>query len=74
MPRVRDRMLTFFALSYLISIFAHLKLCLAAANHNFKWAKITHNCLIWDQSIVTFDVQTHILLPIAAIWSAHKIQ
>ena len=40
------------ALPFLIEIFTHLKLCLAAATNNFKWAKITHissTCLIWDQ-------------------------
>ena len=29
--------------------FAHLKLCLAAATHNFKWVKNGDIWLIWDQ-------------------------
>ena len=45
--------------SYLIGIFSHLKLCLADAIHNFKWAKIIQ---IWkkidvnDFEILLFDV------------------
>ena len=42
--------------SYLISIFTHLKLCLATAIHNFKWVKITHIFLIWDQRFANLDV------------------
>ena len=34
----------------LSEIFTHLKLCLATAIHNFKWVKIYHSCLIWDQT------------------------
>ena len=30
----------------LISIFSHLKLWLATANHNFKWLKMNNICLI----------------------------
>ena len=26
------------------------------ATHNFKWVKITHICLIWDQSFANLDV------------------
>ena len=29
-----------FALSYMLWIFTHLKLCLAFATHNIKWVKI----------------------------------
>ena len=38
------------------SISSHLKLCLAAAIHNFKWVKIAHVCLIWDQAFANIDV------------------
>ena len=31
--------------------FLNLKLCLASATHNFKWVKIAHICLIWDQTL-----------------------
>ena len=34
--------------------FIHLKLCLATGIHNFKWVKITHICLIWDDTFVNF--------------------
>ena len=30
--------------------FTHLKLCPASATHNFKWVKITHSCLVSDQT------------------------
>ena len=43
-------------LIYLIKIFTHLKLCLAAAIHNFKWVNITRICLIWDQIFENLDV------------------
>ena len=33
-------------LSYIISIFTHLKLCLSTATHNFKWVKILDICFI----------------------------
>ena len=33
-------------------IFTHLKLGLATATHNFKWVKITHICLIWNNHIM----------------------
>ena len=33
--------ITLVALSYIIWIFTHLKLCLATAIHNFKWVEIT---------------------------------
>ena len=39
---------TLLALSPLI--FTHLQLCLATATHNFKWVKIAHLCIIWDQT------------------------
>ena len=38
------------ASSYLIVIYTHLNLCVATLNYNFKWVKIAHICLIWDQS------------------------
>ena len=38
----------------------HLKLFLATATDNFKWMKITHICLIWDQSFANIDVQAYI--------------
>ena len=50
-----------------ILIFTHLKLCLATAIHNFKWVKITHICLIRDQTFTNFDVLTLVSFPIAAI-------
>ena len=31
-------------------IFTNLKLCLATATHSFKWVKIAHICLIWDET------------------------
>ena len=35
----------------------HLKLCLAAVTHIFKWVKITPNmCLIWEQNCVNLNV------------------
>ena len=39
-----------------LTIFTHLKLCLATVTDNLKWQKIrpTHICLIWDQT--NFDV------------------
>ena len=37
-------------------IFTNLKLCLATASHNFKWVKIAHICLIWDQTLANFIV------------------
>ena len=43
-------------------MFTHLKLCLATASHNFKWMKITDNCLTYDQAIANLDVQTRILM------------
>ena len=43
-------------LNKLIEIFNHLMLCLATASHNIKWLKITHICLIWDQTFTDFDV------------------
>ena len=36
--------------SYLTSIPAHLKLCLATVIHNVKWVEGTHICVIWDQT------------------------
>ena len=33
-------------LNLIILFFAHLKLYLATATHNFKWVKITHMCLL----------------------------
>ena len=36
------RLLTLCPASNLSLLFTHLKLCLAAATHNFKWVKITH--------------------------------
>ena len=49
------------------SIFTHLKLCVATATHNFKWAKITHICLFWDQQFANLDVEALISFPITAI-------
>ena len=31
-------------------IVTHSNLCLATAIHKLQWVKITHNCLIWDQT------------------------
>ena len=42
--------------SNLIYFFTHLKLCFATATHNFKWVKISHICLIWDQKFLNLDV------------------
>ena len=42
--------LTLILLGKFILIFNHLRLCLATAIHNLKWLKITHICLIWDQT------------------------
>ena len=36
-------------------------LCLATATHNIKWAKITHICLIWDQTFANLDVQDQLV-------------
>ena len=36
--------------------FTHLKLGVATATHNFKWVKITHICVIWDQQFANLDV------------------
>ena len=36
--------------------FLNLKLCLATATHSFKWAEITHICLIWDETLASLDV------------------
>ena len=41
--------LTLFSLGYLIQIFTH-------AIHNFKWVKITHMCLLWEQTIANHGV------------------
>ena len=34
----------------------HLKLCLATATDNFKWVKMTHICLIWDQTFANLEI------------------
>ena len=31
------------------------KLCLTTMTHNFKWVKIIHICLIWDQTFTNLD-------------------
>ena len=41
-------------ISYLI--FTIIKLCLANATNNFKWLKITHICVISDQTLANLDV------------------
>ena len=33
----------------------HLKLCLATATHNFKWVKITHIFVVWEQKFENID-------------------
>ena len=48
--------LTLEALNQIIRIFTLLQLCLATTTHNFKWVKITHICLIWDQRFANIDV------------------
>ena len=35
-------------LNEMIYIFTHLKLCVATATHNFKWAKNPYIWWIWD--------------------------
>ena len=50
-----------------IEILTHLKLCLATATHNFKWVKIIHIYLLWNETFANFDVLTHILFTINAI-------
>ena len=54
--KILDDGLIIYPLSYLILIFTYLKLCLTTATHNFKWVKITHMCLIWDQTFANLDV------------------
>ena len=44
-------LLTFCPLNCLILIPPYLKLCLATANHNFRWGEITHIRLVWDEKI-----------------------
>ena len=58
---------------YLISIFTHLKLCLASATHNFKWVKITHVCLIWDITKWNPHVKTLFYFVKPSDWSANKV-
>ena len=56
-------------------MFTDLKLGLATMTQNFKWVKITHICLIWDQTFANIDVDTLISLPITmitVIWTASK--
>ena len=48
-------------MSYRIYIFTHLKLCLATGTHNFKWVKITHVCLIWDQTCAVCEFGASLL-------------
>ena len=49
--------------SKLISLkFHRLTSCLATATHNFKWVKINHICLIWDQTLANLDVNTHFIV------------
>ena len=43
-------------LSYFILFVNNLRLCLATAIRNLKWLKITHICLIWDQTCAYRDV------------------
>ena len=54
-------------ISYLIYFFSHVKLCLATAIYNFKWAKITDICVIWDQTFTNSDVKTLISLPMIIV-------
>ena len=66
--------LTIYPLRYLILISTHLKLCLAIATHNFKWLKITHNCLIWDETFANLDVWTLIYFTITVFfWSTNNM-
>ena len=53
-------------------IFTHLKLCLTTPTHSFKCVKIIHICLIWDQTFLNLDVETHISFPISVNWSTNK--
>ena len=46
--------LTLYPLS-LFYILTHLKLCLAAANHNFRRVRISHICSIWGQIFSIID-------------------
>ena len=57
---VRKGRLTLFPLRYLFKIFTHLKLCLAAAIHNFKWVEIPYICLIFVTKKI-FMFKTHSL-------------
>ena len=49
-------LLTLKSLNYVTYILTDLKLCLAASIHNFKWEKMTHIWLFWDQQLVNIDV------------------
>ena len=49
-------MLTLILLSKFTKFFNHLKLRLATAIHSLKWLKITHICLIEDQTFTNVDV------------------
>ena len=39
---------------------------------SFKWVKITHICLIWDETFINLDVWKHILFPITFIPPADR--
>ena len=45
-----------YRLSYLFKISAHLKLCTATTTQNFKWVKIIHICLIWEETFANRHV------------------
>ena len=60
-------------LNWIILISTHLMLCVATAILNFKWLKITHIRIIWDQKFANLDDEALISFPISIIWSANKI-
>ena len=53
---------------YEINIFTHLKLCLAIANHNFKWVIITKIYIIWIKHQRIFKIQCHFLQITSLTW------
>ena len=50
------KVVIFILINKLIYIFNHLWLCLATAIPNLKLLKITHICLIWDETFTNLDV------------------
>ena len=50
--RERKMHFTLFRALSRITFFTHMKLCLATATLNFKWVKITHICLVGDETFL----------------------